>query len=107
MSKGITERILTTLLPTYHFATDASQILYVYDNGVYTPNGDNCIQRLIPPLLQAWDIAWTSGTPSEVIKYLIQTSPQLPEQPRPNIINLQNGILDLTTRKLTDHYPGN
>jgi putative DNA primase/helicase len=105
MSKGITERILTTILPTNHFAIDASQILHVYENGVYKPNGDSSIQKLIPPLLQSWDIAWASSIPSEVIKYLIQTSPQLPEKPRSNTVNLQNGVLDLTTRKLLPHSP--
>lgn len=105
MARGLNDRIHNTLTHTYHFAKDASQTLYCYQEGVYLPNGEEIVQRAIPALLKGWNEEWVSSIPSEAIKYITQTAPWLPEIPPHNLINLQNGLLNTQTLKLTSHNP--
>ena len=90
-----------------HFARDGSGVLYVYRDGVYRPTGEMRIRQQVKHLLLDHDCTemWSRALTREVVEFISLDVPELPEQPSPELINLENGLLRFRTRELIAHSP--
>jgi len=91
------------LMDEYHFATmmDSKEI-YVYMEGYYQPIGEVLIKRECKKRLQD---EYRRNRAGEVIDYIeASTYVQRHEEP-PNLLPLNNGVLDLETMELWEHSP--
>lgn len=106
--KGLTKTLADEILRTDHFAKDAGGELYSFESGCYRPNGEERIARQVKRLLELnGDTArWSSHRAREVSEYLRVDAPALWERPSLNVMNLTNGLLDVTTGILAPHSAG-
>lgn len=90
-----------------HFARDGGKKLYMFEGGVYQPHADDYVGRRVKALLYAWGFIgrWSSHLVGEVIQYISADAPLLWERPPLNLVNVQNGLLDMTTGELLPHSP--
>lgn len=90
-----------------HFAVDPGGKLYVFQGGVYKPIGESYIKRRVKAILGALDVPqqWSSRKGEEVVKYIAVDAPQLWDRPDANVVNVENGLLDVRTRVLAPHSP--
>ncbi len=90
-----------------HFAVDSGSKLYVFQKGVYKPTGESYIKRRVKAILGALDVPqqWTSRKAEEVVKYIAVDAPELWDSPDANIVNVENGLLDVRKRVLAPHSP--
>jgi len=89
----------------FRFATHKqSHEIWVYKNGVYYPDGEEVIRAEVRELLG--DDA-TDHRVNEVVSHIRDTTFTDPEKFSPplELINLENGILDLRTCELKPHTP--
>jgi len=120
--------IADDILFEYHFAT-IEDIIFVYKNGVYVPDGEKVIrleaqERLRDDLAEPKDAELKEKEPSalmtnridctthkkqEVVNYIRDgTHISLrgyPTKQEPHIINLKNGLFNLQTWEIQDHTP--
>jgi putative DNA primase/helicase len=84
-----------------HFACDEGGKLYVYRDGVYCSDGDDEIRRLVKAVVPKPN--WTVRLANETNEYLAADCCKLWLRPPLDSLNLQNGLLDLRTRRLRAH----
>jgi putative DNA primase/helicase len=48
---------------------------------------------------------WSRGLANEVMEYVLLDAPELPQTPSPDIINLENGLLNIWSGELMPHSP--
>ena len=103
--KGLTKILADEILRTDHFAKDAGGELYTFEGGCYRPKGEDRIARQVKRLLELnGDTArWSSHRAREVSEYLRIDAPALWERPPSTVINLTNGLLDVTAGTLGPH----
>jgi hypothetical protein len=91
----------------YHFAKDPGAKLYVYKNGCYRPNGESIVHRQVKTIMDRLRQSshWSSHKSDEVVKYIGVDAPELSDRPDNNIVNVENGLLDVRTPKLAPHSP--
>jgi putative DNA primase/helicase len=106
--KGLTKILADEILRTDHFAKDAGDLLYVFEGGCYRPHGEARIARQVKRLLELnVDTArWSSHRAREVAEYLRVDAPDLWERPLSTVLNLANGLFDVTTGTLNPYSPG-
>jgi putative DNA primase/helicase len=82
----------------------AGNRLYRYEHGRYVPDAEQWVRGRVAEMLQ---LDWRESHPKEVVSYLRDTvaSRQLWEAPPLDVLNLQNGLLDLDTLELRPHTP--
>lgn len=104
---GLIKELADAILKTDHFAQDAGHLLYVYRDGVYLPQGEEWIARRVKQLLEIQRATkkWSSHRAREVMTYIQVDAARLWDRPPATILNLTNGLLDLTTHALTPHSP--
>jgi putative DNA primase/helicase len=97
-------RAITT---TADFSQDAGGKLYVFENGVYKPAGEDFIKKRVKTLMKEWKLAgsWTSRKAQEVCEYIRVDAPVLWKQPPGDVVNVKNGLLNVVTRELQLHSP--
>ncbi|MEO8595518.1 MAG: phage/plasmid primase, P4 family [Candidatus Solibacter sp.] len=102
----IVKSVSDRLVSEFHFARDAAEQLYCYENGLYLPT-DFMVRRQTQLLLEKAGLSgkWSSHRGCEVVNYTMLKSPSIWEGPPCNEINLKNGILDVRTGKLRPHSP--
>ncbi len=90
-----------------HFARNGSGVLYVYRGGVYRPDGELLIRQRVKHLLLDYDCSemWSKRLASEIIEFIALDVPELPERPSTELINVENGFLNVKTRQLFPHSP--
>jgi putative DNA primase/helicase len=90
-----------------HLAVDTGGKLYVFDGGVYKPSGESYLKRRVKAILGELNRPeqWTSRKSEEVVKYISVDAPVLWERPPLDKINVMNGLLNLSKRKLEPHSP--
>jgi P4 family phage/plasmid primase-like protien len=87
-------------LATHYPVARGGQLLWVYRDGAYQPDGEDVVRELVRDLLGK---AWQPQYADAVVKWLRAGAPKLWETPPLDKIHCQNGILDLTTSELADH----
>jgi len=104
---GLTRELAEAIRMSRSFAQDAGRQLHVFFDGVYVPDGEEEVRRLIQRILDAWEMSqrWGRNRNEEVIEYLRVGAPRLWEMPPTRTVNVLNGILDVTTRTLSPHMP--
>jgi len=98
----IVAKLITKVAYRSHFARDEGEKLYVYDRGVYRPKGKERV-RILTKLVVP-DEEWSSHLASETVEYINTDSPLL-WKPSLTVLNLENGLLDLSTLELQPHSP--
>ena len=95
------------ILAEHCFARDGGGRLFVFIGGVYRPSGDLVIRQRVKGLMTGWGIQekWSSRKATEVVEYIRVDCPELWSDLPVNTINVLNGLLDVTTRKLRLHDP--
>jgi hypothetical protein len=90
-----------------HFAIDEAGRFYVYENGIYQPQGDQAVRSLVKKVLRTIGRIgnWTSYRTKEVRQYLAVDAPSLWERPPLDEINVRNGRLHLVTGEFFPHSP--
>ncbi len=86
-----------------YFTRDQGGKLYVYDHGVYRGTGDERIRALLKSVMP--DELWASNLPPVTSARIEADAPYLWERPPLDVLNLQNGLLDVHTRELRAHSP--
>lgn len=91
----------------HRFAKDPGGRLYVYRGGVFVPSGAQVIRQRVKALMTEWCIApkWSSRRATEVVEYIAVDCPELWSTPPADLVNVQNGLLDVRTRTLKPHAP--
>lgn len=90
-----------------HYARDGGGKLYHYQGGVFQTNGERHIKTMVKSLLTAWGNTkkWSSRLASEVIEFVRVDAPDLPDCPRMDLINLENGMIRVADGVLIPHDP--
>ena len=104
---GLTKELADVIQSTEYFATDGSGELLVYQDGCYRPGGRDIIARAVKRLLKETGAAsrWNRRRVEEVRAYITVDTPVLWERPPLTLLNLLNGLLDVTTGSLLPHTP--
>lgn len=91
----------------YRWAKDASGVLYIFADGVYQPRAEDFVRKQIRRYLESLGLEneWRSRLANEVIAYLVVDAPVLWVTPPGDILNVQNGLLNLETGTLAPHSP--
>ncbi len=89
------------------FARNGSGVLYAYRDGVYRPDGELLIRRRVKHLLLDYDCTemWSRRLAGEIVEFIALDVPELPERPSSEVINVENGFLNVRTRQLFQHSP--
>lgn len=88
------------------FAQDAGRKLYRYEAGVYRPKAEEFIKRRVKQLCEQWELTdWTPRLAESVVEWIRVDSPELWQRPPMDLLNLQNGLLDIRERRLLPHSP--
>ena len=95
------------IIATDRFARNGSGMLFVYRDGVYRPDGDMFIRKLVKHLLIHHDCSevWSRRLAGEIVEFITLDVPELPERPSIELINVENGFLNVRTRQLFPHSP--
>lgn len=89
----------------HRFARDAGGRLYVFRGGSYHSDGASLVRQQVKLLLERMRLSskWTSHKAEEVVKYIEVDALLLWERPKTDVVNVLNGLLDVTTRTLSPH----
>ncbi|QDU28846.1 hypothetical protein ETAA8_39510 [Anatilimnocola aggregata] len=104
---GVVPKVTAQICEENHFAQDQGMKLYRFDHGVYRPKAEEYVRRQVKRVLQDWGKSqlWTPTLAEQVIEYIRVDSPVLWESPPSDVLNVQNGLLDIATRQLKRHQP--
>ncbi len=104
---GLTKELADAIMNTDFFAQNAGGRLYVYREGLYVPTGESHVRRRVKQLMNERGLTkqWSSHRALEVVEYIRVDAPNLWDQPPLDVLNLLNGLLNFTTRKLDPHTP--
>lgn len=102
-----TNQLADMITADSYFAVDSGGKLYVFQKGVYKPTGESYIKRRVKAILGALDLPqqWSSRKAEEVVKYIAVDAPELWDRPDADVVNVENGLLDVRTRVLSPHSP--
>jgi P4 family phage/plasmid primase-like protien len=87
------------------FARNGSGVLYAYRDGVYRADGEMLIRQRVKHLLLDYDCSemWSKRLAGEIVEFISLDVPELPERPSTELINVENGFLNVRTRQLLPH----
>jgi putative DNA primase/helicase len=87
------------------FAHDRAGNIYTYSNGVYRRGGEKLIEQRVIGVLARRKASkqWTSHKGREAVAYIGLHCPALWDSPPSNLLNLENGLLDVKTHVLRPH----
>ncbi len=65
------------------------------------------MKRRVKTLLENWNLTakWSSARSEEVVEYIRVDAPKLWERPPMNLVNVQNGLVDVEAAQLLQHSP--
>ena len=88
------------------FARDACGKLFRYHAGVYGDGEFFLRQRVKHLLVDSQKTGrWTRKLADEVREFILLDAPEVLIRPSPDILNLENGLLDIRTMELSPHSP--
>jgi P4 family phage/plasmid primase-like protien len=104
---GLVKQLSDEISSGENFAQDQSGELYRFHEGLYVPDGERHVKGLVKMLLEKRNETqlWSSNRANEVVEYLRVDSPLLWERPPLDVVNVANGLLDVTTGELRSHSP--
>jgi putative DNA primase/helicase len=104
---GLVKTVSDAICKSNHFALDAGGKLYCYHKGVYLPNGDTVIKKLVKRFTveTMQDKSWHRSLNADVIEFISIDAPTLWSRPPVDELNVRNGILRLKDRVLLPHSP--
>lgn len=106
--EAMTPAALATLICVDdHFAQDGGGKLYYFNKGRYCPRGAERVKARVKAILTGLSLAdqWSSRLATEVVEYVRVDSPMLWDAPPDDVLCVENGLLDVTTRELKPHSP--
>lgn len=103
-SGGRVQKMADEIQRTRHFAVDVAGTLYRYQDGVYRPDGKEQVAKAAKAMSRISG-AWDPKYPEHVTQYIAIDAPSLWPVPPPEIVNVQNGLLDVRTGELMPHSP--
>ena len=87
----------------FHFKTTSdNDMIYVYENGMYEPNGETTIKQAVNGFLGE---RFSVHRLKETISYIMTSTYIKRNSPPENLVNLTNGLYNLDTGKLEKHDP--
>ena len=91
----------------HRFAQDAGGRLYIFRTGSYHSDGASFVRQQVKQLLERMRLSskWSSHKAEEVVKYIEVDAPLLWDRPKIDVVNVLNGLLDVSTRILAPHSP--
>lgn len=107
-SRGeIIQRLAKAILDETNFAQNQGGQLYRYHAGVYREGADEHVRQQVDRLLDKWNEKsnWSMRIAAEVAELIRVRSPVLWEKPPTDVVNVQNGLLNVRTRELREHSP--
>jgi putative DNA primase/helicase len=110
MAKSIrlsASRVAQAITQTDQFAQDATGELYVFRSGHYQPGGEQHIKRVVKQLAVLWkrQEEWKSKLALETCEYVRADARELWLSPPADVVNFENGLLNVVTRELRPHSP--
>lgn len=107
MSRLHANKVAQSIIREYSCARDSSGELYVYFSGCYQPRGDQFIKKWVKQVAIGLgkEEAWSSKLANEVSEYLRADAPELWPMPPADVVNVENGLLNVLTRELLPHSP--
>ncbi len=107
--RGLTRDIADSIVSEYHFARDVGGRLYIFEAGTYEHRGEFHIKRKVKHWLRAHnrEADWERRLGEEVLEYIRLDTPELliGHEPPCDLLNVRNGLLDLSTGELRPHTP--
>lgn len=104
---GIIKLLADAISRGQHFAQDAGKRLYFFSDGAYHAENEDhdFIARQCKMYCEAWKATnkWRDSLPGSVANYIRIGRPRLWDRPSGEYLNLQNGLLRLSDRKLLRH----
>lgn len=109
LKDGLKKSLADTIMCSQRFAQDRGGHIYLYDHGVYVDGGHEYIKERVQGILEEWKQSkkWSKRLGDEVVEYIRLRCPQLLEKPMVDILNVENGLLNLDTMTLMPHTPEN
>jgi len=100
-------QIAEAITGRHRFAKDVGGRLYIFRGGTYHADGASFVRQQVKQLLERLRVAskWTSHRAEEVVKYIEVDAPTLWDRPKTDVVNVINGLLDVTTGHLSPHSP--
>lgn len=100
-------QIAEAITARHRFAQDAGKRLYIFRGGSYHADGASFVRQQVKQIMERMRVAakWTSHKAEEVVKYIEVDAPTLWERPKIEVVNVLNGLLDVSTRILSPHSP--
>ncbi|MBM3739851.1 MAG: DUF3854 domain-containing protein [Acidobacteria bacterium] len=98
-------QIAEAITGRHRFAKDVGGRLYIYRGGTYHADGASFVRQQVKQLMERMRLAskWTSHKAEEVVKYIEVDAPQLWDRPKTDVVNVLNGLLEVSTRTLKPH----
>jgi P4 family phage/plasmid primase-like protien len=102
-----TAEISDAICTDEHFAQDGGGKLYYFHNGRYCARGAEHVRGLVKKHLRKIKRQddWSTRLAAEVVEYIRVDSPMLWDAPPDDVLCVENGLLDVTTRELKPHSP--
>ena len=100
-------QIAELILGRHRFAQDAGGRLYIFRGGNYHADGASFVRQQVKLLMDRMRLSskWSSHKAEEVVKYIEVDAPMLWDRPKIEVVNVLNGLLDVSTRILSPHSP--
>ncbi len=104
---GLVQEIEKAIRTDHHFARDEGDLLYHFEEGVYKPKGEKFIRRAVKEYCEKHGKtkSWSPELADKVAKYMTVDAPELWDRPRLDVLNVRNGLLEVSTRALGPHSP--
>src|ERR1051325_8802298 len=89
--------VAAIICDTHHFARDVGDRLFLYKDGVYGTGAEFFIRQQVKWILASFEKSdrWSSGLARELIEYILLDAPELNPTPPEDVINIQNGLLNI------------
>ncbi len=99
--------VAALICQVHYFARDAGERLFLYRDGVYLPGAEFFLRQQVKRILALFDKSerWSTTLARELTEYILLDAPELNTEPPRDVINLQNGLLNIWSGELSPHTP--
>lgn len=99
--------VASVILSSDFFGRNSAEKIFHYERGVYAPGGEFFIRQRVKHILVEFRKVekWSRKLAREVTEFILLGAPEVDVTPSLDLINLENGILDIWTGELLPHSP--